>query len=84
MMADYPNNYKFTGIDLYASEGSVVSQRYAYDIFNWFGDIGGVYEFFSLFLTMVTFSFASITLQANLAGALYNQSKGHYPPGECY
>ena len=23
MMADYPTNYKFTGIDLYASNGSI-------------------------------------------------------------
>jgi hypothetical protein len=71
MMAKYPDNYKFTGIDLYASHGSFVNQRYAYDIFNWFGDVGGVKEFFSLALTLLTYQFANVTSAANLTKALY-------------
>jgi len=73
-MAKYPDNYKFTGVDLYASEGSMVSQRYAYDVFQWFGDIGGVFEFFRLFFYLITFKFAHVTHQANLTKGLYSQN----------
>jgi hypothetical protein len=73
-MASYPEWYKFTSVELGASPTRKIYQRVTYDLLNAFGDVGGVNEFFRLFLTIFISGVSLITQQSLVAKYLYRYS----------
>jgi hypothetical protein len=70
-MADYPFNYKFTGVDLGVSTIIRKTERTNYDLLMFFSDVGGISAVFSLIFTHLVTGFAYITGTSILASSLY-------------
>ena len=45
---NYPYKYKFTSLDMYIRDTVMVTSRETYGLLDIFGDIGGVFTFFTL------------------------------------
>ena len=50
-MADYPDNYKFTSVDIMTSTTILKTERTTYGLLEAFGDVGGLNEFVKLFIS---------------------------------
>jgi len=73
VMADYPHNYKFTGLDVGVSTTIHVTERTTYDLLSTFGDVGGINEVLRLIITQLVTGFAYITGTSILAKSLYKE-----------
>jgi hypothetical protein len=71
LMADYPDNYKFTSIDLGVSTSIKKTERTTFDLLQLFGDVGGVNEFAKIVVGTLLSGFAYITGTSLLAKGLY-------------
>jgi hypothetical protein len=47
-MTDFPNNYKFTGVEIWLNHDLNFHNRESYNLLDFFGDIGGLFD--TLFL----------------------------------
>ena len=56
--ADWPNSYKFTGIDLKYDVDLKVIERSTYSLLDWLGDVGGLYDGLKLIGTALVSPFA--------------------------
>jgi hypothetical protein len=73
MMNEYPGNYKFTSVDLFALTTIKKTERNNYDLLQTFGDVGGVNEVFTLILSQLAAGFAYVTGTSLLAKGLYKE-----------
>lgn len=71
MFADWPNNYKFTGIELMISLDLGITERSTYSLLEWFGDIGGLLDFLKLIATVMITPLAKLALRMELLTGLF-------------
>ena len=75
LMATYPLNYKFTSVEIGASDTRKVYQRKTYDLLNAFGDIGGINEAIRICLQFFVVGISLTVEQSLIAKYLYRQSR---------
>ena len=67
----YPDYYKFTSLSFFVLPQTPVVSRTPYGLFELFGDIGGLHDFFVLVFTFLLSSFSAQRISARLALWLY-------------
>ena len=66
------NSSKIISLQLQAADTVKVTSRETYSILPYFGDIGGLYEFLSIFVGLIVSTFSGINLKAFVANKLYS------------
>ena len=79
MYADWPKNYKFTGIELMISLDLGVTERSTYSLLEFFGDIGGLLDFLKLIAAVMIGPVAKLALSMELLTGMFRvvPSKRH-------
>ena len=71
MFADWPDKYKFTGIELKFSLDLRLTERSTYSLLEWLGDIGGLFDALKLIAVPLVSPFAKFFLSLELLTRLF-------------
>ena len=68
---NYPSLYKFTGFELNLSFDENITQRETYDILEWMGDLGGLFEALQIIGYIIMAPITAFALSSHMANLLF-------------
>lgn len=75
--ASYPEAYKFIGLTISVDDKRSLISRHTYSLLEFLGDIGGLFEFLHIFLSVVVYILTSMKFVSEFANKMFEWYEPH-------